>query len=414
MNQHLMKVLPIAFFAMLVAAKPAEAFQTGAPAAPTNCRAVLTQFWGFIYTRVSWVDNSSNEDGFTIEWKSRAGITSHDVPADSSIGTAGVEPGGNAYRVRAFNAYGVSAWSNSARVTYHPDRPDPGGGGGVVIQSASPKHAQSFTFQTVDAPGRDHSVIQINSATRISETGLIVQQYYGPDAPVGLGHTAVLQNGVWTVIDVPGSVWCAGSNANARGQVALAYATADGVVHQAIWQRGSYRLIPDLTGHEVWAKLINNRGQVVGPVWDPLGKEHGFVRDADGYTFFDHPLASPGTAAFSVNDVGTVVGWYDAPDGSIQSFLWDGDTFDSIAPPGSIFSFATSINDAGVVGGMYIDAAFNFHGFVLRSGVYTTIDFPGAMITKIDSITNRGEISGEYITFGWEVHGFVARPIPGG
>ena len=56
------------------------------------------------------------------------------------------------------------------------------------------------------------------------------------------------------------------------------------------------------------ARGINDQGKVVGFAFDPAGNEHGFVRDAEGYTFFDDPLASPGTAAFSINDAGTVNG----------------------------------------------------------------------------------------------------------
>jgi uncharacterized membrane protein len=218
---------------------------------------------------------------------------------------------------------------------------------------------------------------------------------------------------VWSLLDVPGSLWCGGTNPNARGQVALTYALADGITRLAIWQHGSYALLPDLPGYEFWARGINNRGQVTGPVWDPAGNEHGFVRDAESVIFFDHPLASPGTAGFSLNDAGTVVGWYDAPDGTIQSFRRDGDQFAPIAPPGSVFSFALTINNAGVIGGVYTDTDFNYHGFILRQGVYTTVDFPGAVVTKIDSISDHGVISGEYIAVDGSVHGFVATPIPG-
>ena len=100
--------------------------------------------------------------------------------------------------------------------------------------------------------------------------------------------------------------------------------------------------------------------------------------------------------------------------GTIQSFRRDGGQFETIAPPGSVFSFALTINNAGVIGGAYVDSDFNFHGFLLRHGTYTTVDFPGAPITKIDSISDRGEISGEYMAMDGGIHGFVATPAPGG
>src|SRR5690349_19755760 len=91
-----------------------------------------------------------------------------------------------------------------------------------ALSAARPAVAQSYTFQTVDAPGRDNFAISLLNSTWRNDKGLLVQEYFGPDAPVGpRGHTALLQDGVWSVIDVPGSIWCGGSNPNNRGQVAL-------------------------------------------------------------------------------------------------------------------------------------------------------------------------------------------------
>ena len=285
----------------------------------------------------------------------------------------------------------------------------------IALSASRPAAAQNYTFQTVDAPGVDHSVISIHHCTWLSDTGLIVQQYFSPDDDLATswGHAALFQDGIWSLLDVPGSIWCGGTRPNAKGEVALTYASVDGANHMAIWRRGVYTLLPDLPGYEILAKGINNPGKVVGFAFDPAGNEHGFVRDVGGFTFFDHPLASPGTAAFAVNDTGTVIGWYDAPDGSVQSFRKDGGQFETIAPPGNIFTFALAINNSGVIGGVYLDTGFNFHGFLLRNGRYTVVDYPGAWITKIDSINDRGEISGDYITIDGITHGYVATPIPG-
>ena len=102
----------------------AGAMQLDPPAAPSNCRARTTRFrdghnwWGFSY--VSWTDNSSNEDGFTVEeWRYQSGVWvlvwSVSRPANAT--TASVDGSGPYYkfRVKAFNASGESAWSNWSR-----------------------------------------------------------------------------------------------------------------------------------------------------------------------------------------------------------------------------------------------------------------------------------------------------------
>lgn len=283
----------------------------------------------------------------------------------------------------------------------------------LALSAVRPAAAQNYTFQTVDAPGVDHSVASIFHSTWLSDTGLIVQQYFGPDSVYFWGHTAVLDGGAWSVIDVPGSLWCGGSNPNEQGEVALTYASTDGTVHLATWRGGEYTLLPDLPGYEMYARGINNRGQVAGFAFDADGNEHGFVRDAEQIRFFDHPLATPGTAAYALNDAGTVIGWYDAPDGTIQSFRLDGDQFETIAPPGSLITFALTINNQGVIGGAYLDSDFLAHGFLFREGTYTTVAGPGALEVKIDSVDERGRIAGGYIDLDGTAHGFVATPIRG-
>ena len=283
----------------------------------------------------------------------------------------------------------------------------------ALTVSAVPPATQEYVFQTVDAPDLDHSVESIFHSNWRNNSGLIVQQYYGTDSPYYWGHTAVLDRGAWSVIDVPGSLWCGGSNPNERGEVALTYASTDGTVHLAMWRGGEHTLIPDLPGYEMYARGINNLGQVAGFAFDSDGNEHGFVRDGEQTWFFDHPLATPGTAAYALNDAGTVIGWYDAPDGTIQSFRLDGDQFESIAPPGSVFTFALTINNQGVIGGGYLDGDFIPHGFLLRDGTYTTVDFPGASKCKIDSVDDRGRLAGAYIDSDGLAHAFVATPIKG-
>jgi len=102
----------------------AGAPQLDPPAAPSNCRTKTTTIrdrrkGNYTFTTVSWSDNSSNEDGFTVEaWLHQSGtwvpFWSVNTPANSTS-CPGVSGASIRHRVKAFNASGDSAWSNWAR-----------------------------------------------------------------------------------------------------------------------------------------------------------------------------------------------------------------------------------------------------------------------------------------------------------
>jgi hypothetical protein len=103
----------------------AGALQLDPPAAPSDCRVRTTRFrdghnwWHFSYA--TWTDNSSNEDGFTVEewWRNQSGVwvLVWSVNRAANSTSAGADGSGPDYqfRVKAFNASGESAWSNWSR-----------------------------------------------------------------------------------------------------------------------------------------------------------------------------------------------------------------------------------------------------------------------------------------------------------
>lgn len=103
----------------------AEALQVGPPAAPSNCKTRSARFRDgeghtWIIPYVSWTDNSTNEDGFTVEeWgrnQSGVWVLMWSVSRAANSTFMGVDGSGPNYkfRVKAFNASGESAWSNWA------------------------------------------------------------------------------------------------------------------------------------------------------------------------------------------------------------------------------------------------------------------------------------------------------------
>ena len=108
----------IGFPTMSVDSAPSNTAMTDAPpAAPTNL--AYTHTLGTSVVQLSWNDNSGNEQGFLIQrstssnfnqnvasWQVSANVNTY-VDGSIALGTRYY------YRVRAFNAFGNSAWSNS-------------------------------------------------------------------------------------------------------------------------------------------------------------------------------------------------------------------------------------------------------------------------------------------------------------
>ena len=99
----------------------AEALALDPPAAPSHCKVEHYTIHGYSDTfyKVSWKDNSTNEDGFILElwWQNPLGIWLLGwsmTTEGTTVGLTGKPGPNNKLRVKAFNAAGDSAWSNWA------------------------------------------------------------------------------------------------------------------------------------------------------------------------------------------------------------------------------------------------------------------------------------------------------------
>src|SRR5258706_16335606 len=71
------------------------------------------------------------------------------------------------------------------------------------------------------------------------------------------------------------------------------------------------------------------------------------------------------------------------------------DSFTTVDPPGSVFTYSASINTVGAITGYYCDTTC--HGFVRDSkGVVTTVHPPGWVSPYLASINSMGAITGYY------------------
>jgi probable HAF family extracellular repeat protein len=103
----------------------------------------------------------------------------------------------------------------------------------------------------------------------------------------------------------------------------------------------------------VYAKGINNLGQVVGYTVDRAGNSHATLWDDEGA----HPLPTlspdrPFAEAYRINDAGQIAGKATTDEGRSHAVYWDHAGIVDIGTlPGGSISFAMDINAAGVVAG---------------------------------------------------------------
>src|SRR5438552_16711540 len=83
-------------------------------------------------------------------------------------------------------------------------------------------------------------------------------------------------------------------------------------------------------------------------------------------------------------------------------------TFTTFDPSGSVGTYADSINDTGSIAGYYYDTSGKYHGFVRAAdGTITPFDPSGSRETEAQSINGTGLIAGYYYDVNGAVHGFV-------
>lgn len=158
------------------------------------------------------------------------------------------------------------------------------------------------------------------------------------------------------------------------------------------------------TAHQTHFSKRNASGVTVGDV----DFNDGLIVTGSSATTIDYPGA-PQTILTGINKWDSMVGTYQYNDDAdfgpewTGFKMWKNGTFTQIQPPGALNTNPNSINDAGTVVGWYASAAEAvpfapdpFHGFVLANGVYKTVDYPNAFGTSLNDINSAGVIVGSW------------------
>jgi len=89
-------------------------------------------------------------------------------------------------------------------------------------------------------------------------------------------HGFMLKNGVFTLIDFPGSPWVFISGLNPRGEIVGGHGDANGVEHGFLYRCGDYIPIDFPEWTSSYANGVNPQGDIVGRYTDAQGTYHGY------------------------------------------------------------------------------------------------------------------------------------------
>ncbi|MCC5622535.1 hypothetical protein [Nostoc sp. CHAB 5715] len=282
----------------------------------------------------------------------------------------------------------------------------------VSFSVSLPANASTlYNFQTIDFPGQTETAV-----SSINNSGQMVGTFTA-------GQSAFLFDGKkFTAFKPPGAGEVYIPGINDVGQIVGSFFDAEDIPRAYIKKGDTYKIInypanpPAVTVGETGISDINNSGVAVGYYFDEDFKiSRAFYLDTNTNTFtpITIPEATDRTYAWGNNELNQVVGSYRSDKGFYGYFLDQGE-ITKLEFPGSSLTAAYSVNDAGTIVGSFFrqETGRNLYGFVWNNGVFTEIKAPGSTQTFVSSINDSGEIAGYYFDTVGVKHGFVATKVP--
>jgi probable HAF family extracellular repeat protein len=233
------------------------------------------------------------------------------------------------------------------------------------------------------------------SAYGISDNGKVTGAYQ-----IATGTDAFIESGgVYTTIDVPGSISTIGLGVNDSGTVVGYASTQSGSEHSFIYSNGGFKILSDplAISNGTFAESISNSGVVSGYYYATTGF-HGFTYDSGVFTTVDDPAGIHGTILSGLNENGDETGVYFNGAYQRTAYVDVGGVFTNIADPAApTLTFPAAINDSDEVVGT-VDDSVGAEGFTEIGGVYTHIDDPSAAPgeTWAYGLNDSGAIVGYY------------------
>jgi uncharacterized membrane protein len=233
----------------------------------------------------------------------------------------------------------------------------------------------------------------------INNARLVTGYYYNGSTYYGFAW----QDGVLHYLDLPGAADTYVIGANNRGTVIENYDTGLGnafISGTYSLQSGAWTMLPDPPGYtNNSAYNINDFDVMIGDAYTPNNVAWTWDPGSQSYTIY----AVPGSTQYStysggINDKGQMVGQFEDTNGVWHGFLKEGETYTTIDPPNTTWTYAEAVNNSGTIAGSWNNLSGWSEGFVRTSdGVFTVVDVPGGLETLIVGINDRGDICGMWV-----------------
>ena len=293
---------------------------------------------------------------------------------------------------------------------------------------ASTATTESFTPTTIHYPGSTST-----AARGLNNSGEIVGTYActasctnpvtGETITAGT-HGFLLQDGIYTRIDVPGGTSTIARGISEQGAIVGHY-NVGSVTHGFEYVDGNYvhpiDVPADLFDHpgstlrDTLLIRISPQGDVVGCFHEDniaMTTMHGWLWRNGTFTVL------PDTMNNGIAPTGEVVGYYASSGVSyvaVNNAIADTFTFD-----GNLFTLAYDVNPRGDIVGVYgvnqantVGSPVSPRGFLrTKDGAYRSLEVDGASSTQVFGINSIRDIVGQY-TDATGTHGFVYRVKPG-
>ena len=294
------------------------------------------------------------------------------------------------------------------------------GTGVALAPSAAQAAGHKYTFTTLD----DHADPTFNQLLGINNTN-VISGYFGIGSVAHPNKGYVLSppygQGNYTNENFPGSVQTQVVAINNTGDTAGFWVQGNGTNRGFIDFNGVFTSYTDPNtphgpGSVNQILGINDNGIAVGFYNDAAGVSHGFTLNQATGAFTKIPKQGGSTVATGINNAGAVVGFAQASDGTISSFLLSSGHTTRFQFPGGSSTEAFGINASDQIVGSYLDGAGVMHGFVLDNPTgaarWRSVDDPnGVGSTVINGENDAGDLVGFYTDAAGNTDGMLATPV---
>lgn len=308
------------------------------------------------------------------------------------------------------------------------------------VHAGTQPHIISF-----DVPGAADTGCFSNCAVSINNLGEVTGSYLDAN---NVFHGFVREpDGKIVKFEAPGADTGSGdyngtlpNSINDAGWITGIYLDTGGVSHGFLRSPENVFTKIDIPGYSATTPIsLNLEGAVVGFANDANSVFRGFLRHPDGkFETWIGPggcntnstTGCYGTAAFSINFLGTIAGGYEDDSGNFVNHglvRTAGGKLTSFDVPGAgtggyqgtgCPGCSTGLNQLGAMASYYIDANYVAHGFLRSpSGGITTFDSPGngsqgfgCFSDCAIGLNDLGAITGSYLDANNVYHGFIRSP----